>query len=77
MPWHAQLVTGNEITTTLLSTLSDFRRDTVELGAIEVHIPVADPECARGGGVSHILAEKGCYFHFIPQKCMKMQYFHQ
>ena len=22
------------------------------------YIPVADPECARGGGVSHILAEK-------------------
>ena len=21
-------------------------------------LPVADPECARGGGVSHILAEK-------------------
>ena len=39
--------------------------------------PVADPECARGGGVSHILAEKGVVASLDSKKCMKMQYFHQ
>ena len=38
---------------------------------------VADPECARGGGVSHILAEKGLSASLYSNKCMKMQYFHQ
>ena len=38
---------------------------------------VADPECARGGGVSDILAEKGVSASLYFKKCMKMQYFHQ
>ena len=29
---------------------------------------VADPECARGGGVSHILAEKGLLASLFSQK---------
>ena len=38
---------------------------------------VTVPECARGGGVSHILAEKrGVSLTFF-KKCMKIQYFHQ
>ena len=40
-------------------------------------LSVADPECARGGGVSHILAEKGVLASLFSQKCMKMQYFYQ
>ena len=31
----------------------------MQLTVTHTHSPVADPECARGGGVSHILAEKG------------------
>ena len=38
---------------------------------------VADPECARGGGVSQILAEKGVLASLYSKKCMKMRYFHQ
>ena len=38
---------------------------------------MADPECARGGGVSHILAEKGMLASLYSKKCIKMQYFHQ
>ena len=38
---------------------------------------MADPECARGGGVSHILAEKGVLALLYSKKCMKIQYFHQ
>ena len=38
---------------------------------------VADPEYARGGGVIHILAEKGLLASHYSKKCMKMQYFHQ
>ena len=38
---------------------------------------VADPECERGGGVSHILAEKRGVSFILFQKCMKMQYFHK
>ena len=29
---------------------------------------VADPECARGGGVSHIFAEKRCVSYTLFQK---------
>ena len=39
--------------------------------------PVADPECARGGGVSHILAEKRGVSLTLLKKCMKIQYFYQ
>ena len=39
--------------------------------------PVADPECAREGGVSHILAEKRMLASLYSKKCMKRQYFHQ
>ena len=39
--------------------------------------PVADPECAREGGVSHILSEKGLLASLYSKKCMTMQYFHQ
>ena len=38
---------------------------------------VADPECARGGCVSHILLEKGVSASHYSKKCMKMLYFHQ
>ena len=38
---------------------------------------VADPECARGGGVSHILAENRGVSFTLFKKCMKIQYFHQ
>ena len=38
---------------------------------------VADPECVRGGGVSHILAEKGVLASLYSKTCMKIQYFHQ
>ena len=38
---------------------------------------MADQECARGGGVSHISAEKRLLASLYSQKCMKMQYFHQ
>ena len=31
---------------------------------------VADPECARGGGVSHILTEKGLLASLYSKKCM-------
>ena len=33
---------------------------------------VADPECARGGGVSHILPEKRGVSFTLLKKCMKM-----
>ena len=37
-----------------------------------------DPESARAGGVSHILAEKrGVSLTIFQKKCMKMQYFHK
>ena len=39
--------------------------------------PVADPECARVGGVSHILAEKRGVSLTLLKKCMKIQYFYQ
>ena len=38
---------------------------------------MADQECARGGGVSHILAGKRLLASLYSKKCMKMQYFHQ
>ena len=38
---------------------------------------MADPECERGGGVSHILAEKGVLASLYSKKGMKMYYFHQ
>ena len=38
---------------------------------------VADPEYAREGGVSHILAKKGVLASLYSKKCMKIQYFHQ
>ena len=38
---------------------------------------VADPECARRGGLSHILAEKGVLASLYSKKCVKMQYFHK
>ena len=38
---------------------------------------MADPECARRWGVSHILAEKGVSASLYSKKCMKMQNFHQ
>ena len=38
---------------------------------------VADSECARGGDVSHILAEKRVLAPLYSKKCMRMQYFHQ
>ena len=41
------------------------------------NMSVADPECARGGGVSHILAEKRVLALLYSKKCMKNQYFHQ
>ena len=49
------------------------------LGHLETppRVPVADPECARGGGESHILAEKRGVSYTLLKKCMKMQYFHQ
>ena len=40
-------------------------------------IPVADPEWARGGGVSHILAEKSGVSFTLFKSGMKIQYFHQ
>ena len=38
---------------------------------------MADQECPRGGGVSHILAEKRLLASLYSKKGMKMQYFHQ
>ena len=38
---------------------------------------VADPECAGGGGVSHILAEKRGVSFTLFQKMHEMRYFHQ
>ena len=38
---------------------------------------MADQECARGGGVSHILAEQRLLASLYSTKCMKMQYFNQ
>ena len=39
---------------------------------------MADPECAGGGGVSHILAGKrGVIASLYSKKIMKMRYFHQ
>ena len=38
---------------------------------------MVDPECAKGGGVSHILAEKRGVSFTSLKKCMKVQYFHQ
>ena len=35
------------------------------------HHSVADPECARGGGVSHILAEKGLLASLYSKKMHK------
>ena len=40
-------------------------------------LAVADPEYARGGGVSHILSEKRGVSFTLLKKCMKIQYFHQ
>ena len=38
---------------------------------------VADPECAKGGGVSQILARKRVLASLYSKKCMKIQYFHE
>ena len=38
-------------------------------------IPVADPEWARGGGVSHILAEKRGVSFTLLKKCIKNSIF--
>ena len=38
------------------------------------HRTVANPECARGGGVSHILGEKRVLASLLSQKSMKMQF---
>ena len=42
-----------------------------------LHVPVADPECAREGGVSLIFAEKGVLASLYSKKCMKKRYFYQ
>ena len=49
------------------------------VGGLSVNscIPVTDTEGARGGGVSHILAEKGVLASLYSKNCIEMQYFHQ
>ena len=68
----ARFLLPSNLWETLLSTLN------ISFQVIaHCQITVADPECARGGGVSHILAEKGVLASLYFKKCMKMQYFHQ